>query len=50
MPLYMIAVYRTGEVIRFTKREEEEMARLVNELVMEHARKNHVLVAEDGPA
>lgn len=46
MPLYVLAVYSKGEVIRLTKREEREMARLVSVLVREHAaqsRRNYLV-------
>jgi hypothetical protein len=40
MPLYVLAAYGRGEVLRLTKREEQEMRRLVNTLVKENAERN----------
>lgn len=37
MPLYILAVYSKGEVLRQTKQEEREMQGLVRTLVREHA-------------
>jgi mRNA-degrading endonuclease RelE of RelBE toxin-antitoxin system len=37
MPLYVLAVYSKGEVLRLTKKEELEMRKLVKALVHENA-------------
>jgi len=36
MPLYILAVYSKGEILRPTKREEQKMQRLVKILVREN--------------
>jgi len=40
MPLYILAVYSKGDILRLTKREETEMGKLVKVLVKEHAQRN----------
>ena len=50
MPLYILAVYSKGEVLRLSKREELEMGKLVKELVREHARRNLLQVSAGEPA
>ena len=41
MPLYVLAIYTQGEVIRLSKREETEMLLLTEELVQTHASRNY---------
>ena len=40
MPLYMLAVYSKGEVLRLTKQEERQMCRLVDAIVEEDIKRN----------
>ncbi len=50
MPLYILAVYSKGEVLRLTQREEREMAKLVKVLVHTWARRNLNRFAVNGTA
>jgi hypothetical protein len=50
MPLYILAVYSKGEVLRPTVREEREMAKLVRILVKQWAARNHGRLAAQGSA
>ncbi len=51
MPLYVLAVYSKGELLKITKREEQEMSKLVIQLVNECASKVCArLESKDNPA
>jgi mRNA-degrading endonuclease RelE of RelBE toxin-antitoxin system len=50
MPLYLLAVYGKGEILRLTKREEREMATLVKGLVRKYAKRNQERLDAQGSA
>ena len=48
MPLYILAVYSKGEILRLSTREEREMRNLVRELVSEHAERTRDRLERQG--
>lgn len=46
MPLYILAVYSKGEILRPTKREEKDMRQLVKTLVRINAERTAAIMAE----
>lgn len=48
MPLYILAVYSKGEILRLTKREEREMAQLVRVLLAEQTERMRSRLRDQG--